>query len=318
MAILLVVAFHIEVWAPAQPPDYYKGLLYILRFIRMPLFTVLSGYVYALRPMNPGSGLKFLAGKARRLILPMVFVGIIPIFFLKLSPPYVEAPKNFLEILKPLAFPPHQFWFLQTLFFVFVLITVLECLKWLEKPSIWLLAMGLIALAALLAGSGILKFINPPVSPRPFIFMLPYFFFGLGLSRFKLLRQKRWVTFIALSLAVVGLTLQLFVLTGRLKIADQRDTVFYLSLSLVYIFLLFKIRWNAPWLSKLGNFSYSIFLFHFYIILVMNKVLTALPLALPPAARFAVLFPSAVGLSILAHLVLKRFAITRRLFLGLR
>jgi len=284
----------------------------------MPLFTVLSGYVYALRPMSPGSGLKFLAGKARRLLLPMVFVGILPLAFLRLSPPYVEVPRNILEILRSLAFPPHQFWFLQTLFLIFVLVTVLESLKWLGKPSFWLLAMGLIALAALLAGSGILKAINLPLSPRPLIFMLPYFCFGLGLNRFGLLHKGRWVTFVALGLAVVGLILQILVLSGRLKIADQRDTVFYLSLSLVDIFLLFKIRWKAPWLSKLGNYSYSIFIFHFYIILAMQKLAALSPLSLPPFGRFAVIFLCAIGLSILAHFVFQRFTLTRRLFLGLR
>ncbi len=283
----------------------------------MPLFTVISGYVYALRPLLPGNGLKFLAGKARRLLLPMVFVGGLS-HFIKWSPLSFETPQNILPLWKILIFPSHQFWFIQTLFLIFVIIAVLESLRGLDRPSFWLLAAALAVLAALLAGSGILKAINLPLSPRPLIFMLPYFFFGLGLCRFKLLQPIRWATIVALGLAAVGLTLQICVFSGRLKIADRRDTIFYLSLSLVYIFLLFKIRWKAPWLSKLGHFSYSIFLFHFYILMAMNKVLTALPLALPPAARFAVLFLSAVGLSILAHLGLKHFALTRRLFLGLR
>jgi peptidoglycan/LPS O-acetylase OafA/YrhL len=247
----------------------------------------------------------------------LVFVGGLS-HFIKWSPPSFETPQNILPLWKILVFPSHQFWFLQTLFSIFVIIAVLESLRGLDRPSFWLLAAALAALAALLAGSGILKSFNPPFSPRPLIFMLPYFFFGLGIRRFGLLQKKGWVTAAALALAGAGLALQIFILLGWLRLPDQRDTVFYLGLSLIYVFLLFKIKWKAAWLSKLGHFSYSIFLFHFYILMAMNKVLTALPLALPPAARFAVLFLSAVGLSILAHLGLKHFALTRRLFLGLR
>ena len=317
LAILLVVIYHVDVWLPGRPPGFFVGFKYILSFIRMPLFACISGYVYALRPLVPGAGWKFLGGKIRRLLLPMVCIGVFS-YFLKLSPPSFETPQNILSIWRVLVFPTHQFWFLQTLFLIFVIITVLESLKWLDKLSFWLLAVGLMILAALLAGSGIFQTINLPYSPRPIIFMLPYFLFGLGARRFELLQKKRGVTMVALALAGVGLTLQILVLMGRLRMPDQRDTLFYLCLSLTYIFLLLKVRWKAPWLSLLGSYSYSIFLFHFYIIMVMEEILTALPLPLPPAGRYAIVFLSAIGLSILAHLLLKRFALPRRLFLGLR
>jgi peptidoglycan/LPS O-acetylase OafA/YrhL len=68
----------------------------------------------------------------------------------------------------------------------------------------------------------------------------------------------------------------------------------------------------------LGSFSYSIFLFHFYVIMAVKVILSASPLPLPPAGRYAIVFLGAIGLSILAHLLLKRFTLPRRLFLGLR
>lgn len=317
LAILLVVIYHVDVWLPGRPPGFFVGFKYILSFIRMPLFACISGYVYALRPLVPGAGWKFLGGKIRRLLLPMVCVGVFS-YFLKLSPPYVETPQNILHIWRLLVFPPHQFWFLQTLFLIFVIITVLESLKWLDNLSFWLAAVGLMILAALLAKSGIFKSIDLPFSPRPLIFMLPYFLFGLGVCRFELLRKNRWITIVAAALAALGLTLQIFILAGQLKIPDRRDTLFYLCLSFAYIFLLLKIKWKVKGLSILGSFSYSIFLFHFYVIMAMKVILSASSLPLPPAGRYAIVFLSAIGLSILAHLLLKRFTLPRRLFLGLR
>ncbi len=314
---MLVVAYHVDVWLPGRPPGFFVGFKYVLSFIRMPLFAFISGYVYALRPLAPGAGWKFLGGKIRRLLLPMVCVGAFS-YFLKLSPPYVETPQNILHIWRLLVFPPHQFWFLQTLFLIFVIITVLESLKWLDNLSFWLAAVGLMILAALLAGSGIFKSIDLPFSPRPLIFLLPYFLFGLGVCRFELLRKNRWITIVAAALAAVGLTLQIFILAGRLKIPDQRETLFYLCLSFAYILLLLKIKWKGKGLSILGSFSYSIFLFHVYVIMTVKVILSASPLPLPPAGRYAIVFLSTIGLSILAHLLLNRFTLTRRMFLGLR
>jgi peptidoglycan/LPS O-acetylase OafA/YrhL len=317
LAILLVVAAHADVWPPGQSPGFFSGFKYIFSFIRMPLFACISGYVYALRPLAPGAGWKFLGGKVRRLLLPMVCVGAFSSFF-KLSPPYVEIPQNIWQIGRLLISPVHQFWFLQTLFLIFAVIVVLESLKWLDRVSFWLAAAGLMILAAFVAQSGIFKSINPPISPRPMIFLLPYFLFGLGVCRFEFLRKNRWITMTALALAAAGLALQIGILAGRLKIPDQRDTPFYLCSSSAYMFLLLKARWKVKGLSILGNFSYSIFLFHFYVILVMKAILAASPLILPSVARYAIVFLSAIGLSILAQLLLKRLPLTRRLFLGLR
>lgn len=45
-----------------------------LAYLRMPLFTFLSGLVYGLRPFA-GNSRAFLVGKVRRLLIPMLFVG---------------------------------------------------------------------------------------------------------------------------------------------------------------------------------------------------------------------------------------------------
>jgi fucose 4-O-acetylase-like acetyltransferase len=44
-------------------------------YLRMPLFTVISGYVYSLRPAGNSTFLKFIQGKGRRLLLALLSVG---------------------------------------------------------------------------------------------------------------------------------------------------------------------------------------------------------------------------------------------------
>jgi len=317
LAILLVVAFHVKAWAPAQPPDFYKGLLYILGFIRMPLFTFISGYVYALRPIIPGDALRFLAGKARRLLLPMACVGSI-MFLFKRIPPYLEPPTKILQSWKILVFPISQLWFLQALFLIFIVIALLESAKWLDKKWAWLLTLGLTTLPVVLVGPDMAGPVNWPFSVDGFLFLLPYFFLGLGLGRFKSLWQSSWVTAAVAALAVVGFGLQILIMLGRLKIQDDKGTPFYLFLSLTYIFLLFQFKRKVGWLAWLGSFSYSIFLFHIYAIMGVNILLRVSGHTPAPAWRFGILLLSGLTLPILVHILLRPFRLTRRLFLGLR
>ncbi|MGB9004813.1 MAG: acyltransferase [Candidatus Aminicenantales bacterium] len=317
LAILLVVAFHVNVWAPSRAPGLYEGLIYIFGFIRMPLFACISGYVYALRPLVPGNGWKFMRGKARRLLLPMVCVGIL-LFLLKHTPPYVAPPTKILRSWKILVFPVSQFWFLQALFLIFVIIGLLESAKWLDRKWQWLVALSLTLLPIFLAKPGAFASVRWPLSLDGLLSLLPYFLFGLGLCRFKQLWQSPWISAIAAALAAVGLSLQILILLGRLKIPGDKGTLFYLSLSLTYIFLLFKINWKTGWPAWLGSFSYSIFLFHVYAIMGINIILSASSLTLAPAWHYGILLVSGLALPILAHILLRPFTLTRRLFLGLR
>ncbi|HEX9903201.1 MAG TPA: acyltransferase [Acidobacteriota bacterium] len=317
LAILLVVAYHVDVWLPGQPPGFYAGLKHILGFIRMPLFACISGAVYALRPFIPGNGLKFLGGKARRLLVPMITVGVFAFLF-KSSPPYFESLPKILRAWRLLLFPHYQFWYLQALFLIFLIIILLESGKWLKTIGWWLSTLSLTTLLALLARPAALATVDFPLSLDGLLFLLPYFVFGLGLGRFKQLWQSPLFTVVAALLAGLGLTLQILAQLGRLTIADRKGSLFYLCLSLASVFLLFKIRWKAAWLARLGSFSYSIFLFHVYAVMAVGIILSTLGLNLAPAWRFGILLLSGLSLPILVHLLLKRFALTRRLFLGLR
>ena len=71
LAILLVVAEHVigqDSSNGLRLPDdsLYLYASHSLDFVRMPLFTFLSGAVYAMRPLAPGGARGFLRGKAKK------------------------------------------------------------------------------------------------------------------------------------------------------------------------------------------------------------------------------------------------------------
>ena len=57
------------------PADsYWRFFADFFIYFRMPLFAFISGYVYASKPFA-GQASRFLAGKTRRLLLPLFIVG---------------------------------------------------------------------------------------------------------------------------------------------------------------------------------------------------------------------------------------------------
>jgi len=125
-ACILLVAYHVIGITPEGGLHVQDGVLKdansLLLYIRMPIFTFLSGFVYAWRPFK--SGWKpFVSGKIRRLIVPMLFVGTIFALVQTFTPGTNSAVTDwrFLHLL-----PVAHYWFIESLFLLFLLIIPLE------------------------------------------------------------------------------------------------------------------------------------------------------------------------------------------------
>jgi peptidoglycan/LPS O-acetylase OafA/YrhL len=81
IACVLLVLFHVVGDTPAVglriPEGHWLQVFNeALAYIRMPLFSFISGYVYGFRPYQ-GNAPAFVKGKVRRLLLPLITVGTI-------------------------------------------------------------------------------------------------------------------------------------------------------------------------------------------------------------------------------------------------
>jgi glucan biosynthesis protein C len=244
-------------------------------------------------------------------------VGLLTLSFNR-KPPYVVPPMGIYQAWKIAVFPVMQLWFLEALFLIFIATTLLEWTKCLDRKWRWFVVLGLASLLAFLTLPGMPEGVRWPFSLDGFFFLLPYFLFGMGLCRFKKSWQAPWILVTAIALALVGLVLQILIVLGRMTIPHIRGTPFFLCLSLTYIFLLFKIHWKVAWLARLGGFSYSIFLFHIYAIFAVGIILSLSRISLAPAWKFGILLVAGLSLPILVDVLLRPFALTRKLFLGLR
>lgn len=77
-ACVLLVLYHVIGADPSNGLRVNEGPVRLmndaLAYVRMPLFTFLSGMVYGLRPFG-GDTRRFVIGKCRRLLIPMFVVG---------------------------------------------------------------------------------------------------------------------------------------------------------------------------------------------------------------------------------------------------
>jgi surface polysaccharide O-acyltransferase-like enzyme len=273
-----------------------------LAYLRMPLFTFLSGLVYGLRPFT-GNSRAFLVGKVRRLLIPMLFVGTLFAVLQALIPGTNSrvGPWYLLHV-NPVA----HFWFLESLFWVFLVIWALERWNLIRDVKGYLLALTLACALYLTVRGWFMLGIEGA------IYLMPYFLFGLAFSRFALkpYLTSAWVRWGLLILAIVAV-----IWMGMPVSNPDRRTVAMLAVGLSLCMLSLSLARVVPWLAAIGRHSYAIYLFHVFFTAALRIALNLMQIKLLP---IDILLGLAIGLAgpIVLDRVASRFKWPALLLLG--
>jgi surface polysaccharide O-acyltransferase-like enzyme len=273
-----------------------------LAYLRMPLFTFLSGLVYGLRPFA-GNSRAFLVGKVRRLLIPMLFVGTLFAVLQALIPGTNSrvGPWYLLHV-NPVA----HFWFLESLFWVFLVIWALERWNLIRDVKGYLLALTLACALYLTVRGWFMLGIEGA------IYLMPYFLFGLAFSRFALkpYLTSAWVRWGLLILAIVAV-----IWMGMPVSNPDRRTVAMLAVGLSLCMLSLSLARVVPWLAAIGRHSYAIYLFHVFFTPAVRIALNLAHIKLLP---IDILLGLAIGLAgpIVLDRVASRFKWPALLLLG--
>lgn len=148
-----------------------------------------------------------------------------------------------------------HFWFVESLFWVYVVVWLLERWQLLATPTRFALAWACTVPAYLLL------FGLPWFSIDGAIYLLPYFLAGLAVTRFKL-----WPHISRPLAAAVLLVLALFALwsLGPPVPDPNRRTAWVLLAGVALCGLVMVPRLRMPWLMRIGASSYAIYLFHVF------------------------------------------------------
>jgi len=282
--------------------------------IQMPLFTILAGWVYNLKPPVYDSMKSFMTKKVLRILLPMLTVGIC-YFLVQYFTPGTNTKSDLLDIWKLLFFPYTLFWYLYSLFVVFVIVGIIDVFNRMDTVTNWIIIFCL-AVVALLLRDLFIPFESPNfLSYKGALYLLPCFVLGVGLSRFQNVFQPKWVLYLSISLLVISVFIQQL---GWFKVIDyvvHKDDVFGLFIGFTATMILIRSRLEAKWLIWFGSFAYSIYLFHAFGTAGGRIIPQKLNIN-SNVLIFLISLTTGVILPIIAEKILERYKITRTLFLG--
>ncbi len=290
LACLLIVAFHVigdDAGEGLHLPDN-SGWHYAMKsllFLRLPLFTVISGYFYGGGRVTRPDFVRFWQKKFRRIALPFLCVTIV--VWLLHRHVYGE-PKS---LLHAIVYGYEQLWFLEALLVIFAAMSVWDMLFRPGSGALVLAAVAMIMIAQ--CSTGIVELLSLSDAIR----LAPYFLFGILMrERGEALRDPELgpkLGLYALGIVAIVLAGQQFGMNGWGNEISRTQMPAVLAGMAGAAFLFQRLPRNAV-LEAIGGYSYTIFLWHVVVGAAARLVLLRLGVASTPVL-FSLIVIAAVG-----------------------
>lgn len=318
-AIILVVMGHVigykgDEGMKVADDSIWRYIYFSLEYFRMPLFTVISGWVYTLRPITKETIIPFLNGKTRRLLVPLFAVGLL-YFFTRLIAPGTNREVQINDIWQIFVYKYDLYWYLPSLFWVFIIISLIEYQGWMKKLTGW---TTILIISVFLLSIRNIYLIDIPnyLGIIGMFYLIPFFIIGIGIGRFHSLMSNRIFVGIMSLLFISGITIQQLSWFNIIDLPFHgKSSPLGLLVGMTGTIVLFRIHVLIRWLVYVGGFSYGIYLFHVFGTAGSRIFLTKLGVE-NQVLLFFVSLTAGIIVPIIIELILDRFKITRFLFLG--
>jgi len=288
-----------------------KYFFYAASYIRMPLFTAISGFLYASSPATSSTIKKLYLGKARRLLIPFFVVSTLQYVFFSLFPLSNSRPV-LADIAWIYLFPYHQFWFIYAIFMIFLVVGALDALKALDTPAKW---AACLAVALTLNFS--LDFMGKNLLSIPGVnYLIPYFLLGYGLKRYSYLLFSGTALRILGGLFILSFGAQQFMHFTHASLNFHGHRILGAFVAFSVLPLLFYFKRPIPILAWLGGYAFCIHLFYLFGEGMSHLVFGGMFKSTP--GFFLVCLSASIVLPIFAQELLEKSSVTRRLVLGQR
>jgi glucans biosynthesis protein C len=266
IAIILVVFGHIigsDNTGGMKVDDHsiFRYLYFSLEYIRLPLFTVISGWVYANKPIFFYNKNVFLKNKVRRLLIPLITVSTL-LFVFRMIIPGTNTSPELPDLWRNIFFAYDIYWYIYSLFVIFLGITLIDSKAFFHSLKGWTATM-FVSLCILFISSAYLDSVPNLFSFKGALYLFPFFLFGIALFRYKRLLFKKSYTIALGILFLIGIVLQQLSWQGMLPL-QGRVSVLAFAIGLSGVYLLFQLRIKSNVLIWIGQYAYEIFLFHVF------------------------------------------------------
>ncbi|WP_299576151.1 acyltransferase [uncultured Williamsia sp.] len=288
-----------------------------LEDIRMPLFTMLSGFVFALRPPMAAAAYPGLVrSKVRRLLVPMLVVGTV-LFFSQYLIPASNSRPHLGDYPWIFFYSFQHLWFLQAVFLIFLVVGILEVGGVLATRPRFLIVLALTSVGHMFA-----------IIPSPFnvfsvnsaIQLLPFFLIGYGLRRHGFFAGSAGSVAGVVIVFAAAYGFRLMQITGHAEVGHRWETklaAFAVGVSAVILLYVLRHLIRNRVLSWMGGFAFGIYLLHVFATAGSRVVVTHLGVG-NLFVVFTVSLAAGVAFPIVFQILLGRFDPVRVLVLGER
>ncbi len=269
IACILLVSYHVIGDTSSNglqlPSDHILSFLNRMFIdVRMPMFSIISGFVFSAYARDILVLRGKIGAKVRRLLVPMVVVGTLHYWTQYVFAPQPEGHAPYYQLF---ILPYEHFWFLQATFILMLVVFL---------TTYWLRGDGTRAAAILLApciiASVLLSRWHPDVfSSYKALYLAPYFLTGYLLSHSATLRSgsenvsRRPDLLAAMAVLVAFLFwLEFLVVDEVLPLGGVERRAVGLVVGLSTCLFFFSARFTSRFLAFIGDKSYAIFLFHVF------------------------------------------------------
>lgn len=312
MAILMVVLYHAVMGAPQGITTLYLEFEAAIRYMPLEIFTAVSGYLYAMRRTRRTEIGRSIQVKARRLLIPLISMTAL-LLLMRMAMPGANKVPTWDDFLWAYVLRFEHLWYLQSLFLIFVVMAWIDAYDLIRTPR---------ALAALILGwyaASLVLPLNQFFGYAGLVQLMPFFLAGYGLRRWPEILEARSATPIAWLCFIAGMALEQLSFRGVLPLPDS-ITVKYGALNLIagiaFCFLCFRYRREVPVIGRIGDFSFSIYIFHTIGMAVANRVAGLTPWEEGMIGLITLKLLLGVFLPIALELGIRRSALLSTLFLG--
>lgn len=271
LACILVVVHH----AAGIHPEMAVGPVYrqiwqisdALSHLRMPLFAFIAGYVFSMRPLAVEAYWPFMRKKLTRLYVPSVVLGMLYLL-VSLLAPGVGSRHAYAELPGSLIYPVAQYWFIQALMFIFLVVGLAEILGLLSTPR----RLGVVLLISIAVHQFGVSDIQV-LSLGGAAYLLPFFVMGIGLHRYSpCIPWNGWCSAVVAGIFGITFLVHAAGVFGFHGVRLERNTLLALLLSTSSILVVCRLFPSVPQLDYFGRHSFAIFLFHMFFTSAMRRI----------------------------------------------
>ncbi len=315
LAVILIVAYHmLNDRELASVRIYYEYLSFIFQNIRLPIFTVISGYLFGHGTIVKENYGSFIAGKFRRIYVPMCTVACTE-YICSNAAGIVKEPTQMKNVWRIFVLPYEHYWFIQSMFLIFVIVGFIEAF----------LAVEQINYVFVLAAASLISFFMNPAESLTFdllsvggaTYILPYFLVGYVLSKYKGIFEFTKARIVLCILFIASLLVINLIWLDIVHLDVSKRSVIGLALGVTSCIFVLSVRFRSTILAAIGKYVFAIYLFQSFGASIGRRI-GRLLVPVSPHLYFLVAVLVTVLFGCVVSVILSKNRVTAFLFLGHR